>query len=250
MRNPSLLIITFCAAAVQARAASPDDLRERILRQVNERIEARRARILERVQQILAEELPRVDVGAPAPQSALATEIQRQRQSVEEELTRLQDQWRDLEAQIYQRQVSLIVLRWMERDAAMLEELRANPQQWARRYQELWQDAFADIAQRGNYLEGAEKFRRLFYMTQGNPSQADTNAYNAACGFSLAGEVDPALDWLEISLAAGIWRQTCPPSCTYCGGGPFLRHIEMDTDLDNIRRTERFREIIRRYERQ
>ena len=61
----------------------------------------------------------------------------------------------------------------------------------------------------------------------GADSPADL--YNVACGYSLLGQKEKALDWLERAVAAGFGDR---------------RQLEADADLANIRDTERFREIL------
>jgi hypothetical protein len=56
-----------------------------------------------------------------------------------------------------------------------------------------------------------------------------TDLYNVACGYSLLGRKDEALDWLDRAVAAGFDDR---------------RNLETDADLANIRDTERFRQIL------
>ncbi len=61
----------------------------------------------------------------------------------------------------------------------------------------------------------------------GADSPADL--YNVACGYSLLGQTEKALDWLDRAVAAGFDNR---------------RGLETDADLAGIRDTERFREIL------
>lgn len=56
-----------------------------------------------------------------------------------------------------------------------------------------------------------------------------TSAYNVACGYSLLGKKDEALDWLKKSIEAGFKD---------------FEHMENDTDLDNIRDDARYKKLL------
>ncbi len=60
-------------------------------------------------------------------------------------------------------------------------------------------------------------------------ADSPTDLYNVACGYSLLGRKDEALDWLDRAVAAGFDDR---------------RNLETDADLANIRDTERFRQIL------
>lgn len=57
--------------------------------------------------------------------------------------------------------------------------------------------------------------------------------YNLACGYSLTGQLDAAFAALQSAIKLGYAN---------------LEHLEMDRDLDNLKRDRRFREIIEQLE--
>jgi len=91
---------------------------------------------------------------------------------------------------------------------------------------EVFQRAF-DRHQAGAYDEAIAGFEKAMEMG----FQPQTCAYNIACGYSLQGEVETALDWLAKSIDLGFDRRDL---------------LAGDSDLDNLRETQRFREIVER----
>jgi len=60
-------------------------------------------------------------------------------------------------------------------------------------------------------------------------ADSPVDLYDVACGFSLLGQKEKALDWLDRAVAAGFDDR---------------RNLENDADLANIRGTQRFRQIL------
>jgi len=79
----------------------------------------------------------------------------------------------------------------------------------------------------GKYEKAAMHYRKALELEPGNYIAL----YNMACVRSLGKNIDEAIEWLEKSIEAGY--------------GDF-EWMEADTDLDNIREDERYREILRR----
>lgn len=79
------------------------------------------------------------------------------------------------------------------------------------------------------YDEALAEFRRVLEVDERN----SIALYNMACAFSLMGRPDDAVDYLGRSVDAGFHD---------------LDHIRQDSDLDNIRDTDGYRDIIRRLE--
>lgn len=70
------------------------------------------------------------------------------------------------------------------------------------------------------------------YLDNPDEGDADGGNYDAACLYSLMGETDKALIYLREALKRGYRR---------------FAHIEVDHDLDNIRNTQQFRDLIQEY---
>lgn len=79
----------------------------------------------------------------------------------------------------------------------------------------------------GEVEEGLRIDRRLVELL---PENAIAH-YNLACSLSLAGAVDGAVDSLERAMALG-YRD--------------LAYLARDPDLENVRKSQRYRELIRR----
>lgn len=82
--------------------------------------------------------------------------------------------------------------------------------------------------QAGRYDEGLAVDRKL---TQMKPDNAVVH-YNLACSLSLLERVDEALDELGVSFELG-YRE--------------YNHVLSDPDLERVRRSDRFSELIERY---
>ena len=85
------------------------------------------------------------------------------------------------------------------------------------------------------FLELGEKEKSIDYMDRviANDSINPGNYYDAACLYSRMGNKNKALDMLKIALEKGFRR---------------FNHIENDDDLDGIRQTEGFRNLIKTYQ--
>ena len=85
------------------------------------------------------------------------------------------------------------------------------------------------------FLELGEKEKSIDYMDRviANDSINPGNYYDAACLYSRMGNKNKALDMLKIALEKGFRR---------------FNHIENDDDLDGIRQTEGFKNLIKTYQ--
>ena len=94
-------------------------------------------------------------------------------------------------------------------------------------------------------IDGGYKYRMYALQALGDNRQAvacldslfkekndNGNNYEATCLYSLMGEKDKALDYLEIALKKG-YRD--------------FPHMVVDTDLDNIRETPRYKQLVEEY---
>jgi tetratricopeptide (TPR) repeat protein len=95
-------------------------------------------------------------------------------------------------------------------------------EQWQRLHQEALQKL------QGKEYEDAEKILKRIVKAVPNDSTA---LYNLACLYSLTSKKEKALDYLEKSIKAGF---------TNAG------HIQKDSDLDNIRNEEKYKELIKK----
>lgn len=95
---------------------------------------------------------------------------------------------------------------------------------------ELFEEAL-EYHQDEEYDESIKMFKRIFYSFP-DQNVGFTAAYNVACGYSLKGDKKNAIKWLEISIKNGFRN---------------FRHMERDTDLDNIRNEPEYKELIKKY---
>ena len=86
------------------------------------------------------------------------------------------------------------------------------------------------LHQSKNYREAIAKFKAV---VEGHPDSREAlgSAYNIACGHALLGEKKDALTWLEKSVEMG-WSD--------------LEHLEKDSDLDSLRKEERYLKLVQR----
>ncbi|MCX6210166.1 MAG: hypothetical protein NTZ59_11900, partial [Bacteroidetes bacterium] len=74
----------------------------------------------------------------------------------------------------------------------------------------------------------------FFYFTKALKMESNNKSalYNMACYYSITKETDSAIAYLEKSIKAGY---------------DDFENIKTDTDLDNIRNTEKFKALIKKY---
>lgn len=83
------------------------------------------------------------------------------------------------------------------------------------------------------YLALGDKEKAVEYMEKILEEEEDKgNLYDACCLYSLMGEKEKALDYLEKSFEKG-WRA--------------FTHMDNDSDLDNIRDTQRYKDMVEKY---
>jgi tetratricopeptide (TPR) repeat protein len=95
---------------------------------------------------------------------------------------------------------------------------------------ELFEEAL-EYHQDEEYDESIRMFKRIFYSFPDH-NVGYTSAYNVACGYSLKGDKKNAIKWLEISIKNGFRK---------------FKHMERDTDLDNIRDEPEYKKLIKKY---
>ena len=108
-----------------------------------------------------------------------------------------------------------------------------------------WEEAFSALEDR-DFDAAIPKFRKIFYAfgnsrTEQLRSMACLAAYNAACGYSLNGDKEKAVDWMHLCFSRGYLQMEDQDD------GSKKAHIEKDTDLDNIRKHPRFLKLMKEY---
>jgi hypothetical protein len=216
-----------------AFAQNNDEKKKEILDKVKARLEETRKAVLDRVGQIIDEELAKGGKNeTPKATGALGDRVKQ----LEKRLTELRDE----EAKIRR---ELVMLRWAGKDEKLYSEVRKagmEPQEA--------QDLFNEGMQAHNdkdFKTSIPAFKKIAYAFYDNENKQLTNfacisAYNVSCGYSLDGKNEEALDWLEISINLGWFtlQDQCHES--------MLEHMEKDTDLDNIREEARYKEFVKR----
>ncbi len=94
-------------------------------------------------------------------------------------------------------------------------------------------DAGIEDLRAGRHAEGVAAFERCLEIVP----KSDTCAYNIACGYSLAGQVDKAFEWLDRSADWG-----------FGGRAGNMDLAKQDPDLENLRGDPRFAKSLERME--
>jgi hypothetical protein len=238
-----LSAIPAAAAAIlfgQAAAFAQGDAerqRQDLLRTIRSALEEARNGVLRGVDRILTEEIARAKPPSPAPPGPGADATKAEVKRLEDRLGQLRQEERAIHAR-------LMELRWAERDASLREELRKSgltPEE----ARGLFRDAL-DAHNDEDFKVSIPAFKKIYYAYSGHQNAqlrtlASISAYNVSCGYSLDKKSDEALDWLDLSLAKGFLtiQDQCHDSA--------LDHIHADTDLDNIRKHDRFKEILKKH---
>jgi hypothetical protein len=241
--NPILGIVVLLAAAASTsgQAQDPQETKKKLMDQVRERLAEERRRILDRVGKLIDEELDKR--GGGGEPIGVAELIERRREQLQRDIEERQGAIRELE--LWKEDIALIEEVRKEKPAATREEVNAA-----------FQAAYQLLAEDKDYAAGNRAFKKLFYAYREVPEFFGTaviSAYNIACGYSLLGgdpNITRSLDWLEVSLRLGYAARTggCENGCQY-DREPHssFEHMELDTDLENIRTTERWKELVKRF---
>ena len=99
---------------------------------------------------------------------------------------------------------------------------KLSPQEWQRLHREAIQKLQAK-----EYEEAEKLYKRI---VKARPDDS-TALYNLACLYSLTSKKEKALEYLEKSIKAGFTN---------------VGHIQEDSDLDNIRNEEKYKELIKK----
>lgn len=193
-----------------------ETLKKRLLEKVRERIQAENAKTLERVARMIDEEFStagaKKDPPAASPIDAKIRETEKEKKKLELKIEELSNLIRRLQ-------------RFKE-DEAILEELKKDPLE-PDEVQAFFDAALGEHRDK-NFDTSIHDFKKLFYQFS-KESFGSTSAYNVACGYSLAGDKERALDWLEISIEHGFnsWD-----------------HIRKDADLESLRDHVRYKKLM------
>jgi hypothetical protein len=206
-----MLIAALLALPLQAPQEDPAELKARILRKVAEKMAAERAALLKRIDKIIDEELAKE---APAAQGGKTQELERRMRALEEEKERLAED-----------------LAKAKRDAAddpiRAEAKKSGPHDLPEA-KEMFDQALELHDKDKNFKESIRLFKRIYFQFPKHQLGV-TSAYNVACGYSLAGQKEEALDWLELSVKSGFAK---------------IDHLRNDPDLDNLRAEKRYKRLL------
>lgn len=226
-----MIALAFVAAGgTVASAQETEELRRDLLELIRSRLGKAREEMVHGVGKILAEELKPEETG-------LRKRIEAKRKELRRKLAELRIQERKI-------RLALLYLKWLEKDSALAEQVRRSGLE-PRDAQQLFQDSL-NAHYDEDYDVSIPGFKKIYYAWCEQPDArlrefACVSAYNVACGYSLAGQKEEALDWLELSCALGALQHSCQCHDNFRG------HIDEDTDLDNIRKEPRFKAILKRY---
>jgi hypothetical protein len=227
------------AAAALASQDDPAALKKKLMDQVRARLAEERAQILSRIGTLLDEELEASGGGA----AGLAEQIDQRAARIKKEID--------------DRQFELRALALMKADLPIVESLPKEGPKTGEDMSRIFQEAYGALSEEKDYAKGNRGFKVLYYALKDQEDtrlsfQATISAYNIACGYSLMGKehAETALDWLELSLRRGYAERAagCRNGCQYdTDPHSSFEHMEIDPDLENLRDTERWKELTRRF---
>jgi len=195
------------------------ELKARILEKVRVKLSADRAALLKRIEKIIDEELART---APAAKPDKAgPEGDAKVKDIERKMRLLEEQKETLAAEMAK-------AKRQAADEGLREEARRDGPHDAEEAQEMFDNALELHDKDKNYRESIKLFKRIYYNFPKTRVGA-ISAYNAACGYALAGNKEEAIDWLEYSVKAGYND---------------FDHLLKDTDLDGLRNEKRYKKLL------
>lgn len=148
-----------------------------------------------------------------------------------EEIRRLEGRLAQIRGEMRRIEWRLVELRWLERDARIIEELQRE--RWgSSRAQAAFQQGMAAHSA-GRFEEAVATFKKIFYAVPGTPT-ATFAAYNVACAYAMQEKVAEAIDWVRICVSKGYLRMgRCASGCHETK----LDHLRGDSDFDKIRKS-------------
>lgn len=125
------------------------------------------------------------------------------------------------------RQMALLLLFLTVLPATAYAQQPQTPEQKAEAFSQAF-DAGMDAIRKKNYQQGIRAFRYCTVLFPERP----TAYYNLACIYSLMGNKEKALEYVETSLKKGFKS---------------FEHMTRDTDLKNIWNEKRFKDLVKTY---
>ena len=237
----ALAITAAVALAPAARAQETDEqMKRRILDKVRERLAEEKKLILERMAKVIDEELGTAPKKAPAPAPAAPRSGDKRVRDLERKLQALDDQRDDLMRDIR-------AIKRESDEAKLIEDAKANAPETAQDASDEFDQHFKTHNEATKLLgtdkEKAAKlfeksilgFKKIYYAFKDNPDTVGhqnfgiSSAYNVACGYALMGKNTEAIDWIEISVAAGYKR---------------FDHMKQDSDFEGLRKERRYLRLL------
>lgn len=231
--RPALTLVLLAAAAAPARAQQQEDpaaIKERILQKVRERLAEEHKRILERVGKVIDEEFAKeAPAPAPPPDPSPAPVPDDPSKPLAERLRNLDKRIRQLQDAIDDLNRDKRILQREADDAKIIEDARKNPPSDGGEYNAEFK-LYYEAHDKKDFKASIAGFKRLYYCFP-KTREGAICAYNVACAYSLQGDKEAAIDWLETSIRAGYNQ------------AEDYAHMREDTDLNNIRKERRFLRI-------
>jgi hypothetical protein len=234
------LVLAAMAAPAFAQDADAEKIKQSILEKVRARIQEEHKKILEKLSAVIDAELARAGGAKPEAGAAGAAggDSAKKMKDLQRKLTQLEDQREDLLRDIRN-------IKREDEDAGLRRDADKIPLE-AQTLSDIFQkhldahsaavpmlktDREKAVAEFRKTIDG---FKQIWYRLRGNTNPAAMGlslpaAYNVACGYSLIGEKEQALDWIEIAIAAGYQD---------------FEHMRADSDFDNLRKERRYQRIL------
>jgi hypothetical protein len=214
--------------AERAQRAAQDDaeLKARILEKVRAKLSADRSALLKRIEKIIDEELAAPGPGAKKP--APGKPEPKGEPEGDAKVKDLERKMRLLEEQKETLASEMAKAKRQAADEGLREEARKDGPHDAEEAQEMFDNALELHDKDKNFRESIKLFKRIYYNFPKTRVGA-ISAYNAACGYALAGNKEEAIDWLEYSVKAGYND---------------FDHLRKDTDLDGLRNEKRYKKLL------
>lgn len=161
-----------------------------------------------------------------------------------DEIRRLEGRLAQIRGEIRRIDWRLTELRWLERDAALVEELRRE--RWGISQASEAFERGATAHSDGRFDEAATIYKKIFYAVPGTPT-AVFAAYNVACAYAMQEKALEAIDWVRISVSKGYLRMgRCASGCHETKRD----HLRGDSDFDRIRKTAEWEALLRELDQQ
>ncbi|GEM_PF-3973579 len=210
MRIAPFLAVLLLPRALAAQDSDNDAIKKTILERVRKKLQEERARILKQVAQAIDEEFRKESSDPP-----------------EQKLRDLERRLRILEDQREEILTEIAKTKRLAEDEPLKREAKERAPKDEEGAQEWFENAVKDHEAK-KYEESIRKFKILYYAHP-RTTFGVASAYNAACGYALAGKKDHALDWLEVTIGAGYRR---------------FDHLRKDADLDSLRNEKRYKRLM------